>query len=127
MLLCTYRERSCGRAWEERRKERKKGRMKMMWGKERIKKGGSVGRERGVKSREKSADKKGRMEGREGKIETERTREKEDPGTNAIYSALPQTPTGCCSTKAITSALLAMLEIKFGPLKFYKARGSGGR
>lgn len=54
-----------GRAWEERRKERKKGRMKMMWGKERTKEGGSEGRERRVKSRERGADKKVRMEGRE--------------------------------------------------------------
>lgn len=56
-----------------------------------------------------------------------KNRDREDSGTRAIYSALPQTPTGCCSTKAITSALLPMLEIKFGPLKFYEARGRGGQ
>lgn len=62
---------------------------------------------------------------REEEIETEKNREKEYSGIHVMYLALPQTPAGCFSTKAITPALLAMLEIKFGPLKFYEARGRG--
>lgn len=68
---------------------------------------------------------KGQKERREGGKEVGREERRKEILACIIFTSPSKTQAGCHSIKAITLALLAILEIKFGLLKLYTQKPVG--